>query len=598
MKVVKSASKYAQTALDEIHLLRHIQQRHLASRAQGTPDHPGRKHVVEFLDCFALHPSRDVAVPLDWRESASSSSSGGSFSSFSGSGSGSSSEGSLGSSYGSGPRHVCMTFEPLGESLLSLLRRLQTIDSTNLKIGIRPLPLVQQIARQILLGLDFLHAECGLIHTDLKLENVLVVVEDVEELVRASEGWEAVCGVSPTRASRRVAMSPRVSRERPQPPHIQIPRNQQLGKNGLPVGTNSLVGSVSTPLDVEITGSYPLPSPMHGWGRENAGPEVSSLAVIMAQLAREREEAAAASADDEESDDEEEYDEDEEDDEDDEEQDVPQTALPPSLPTPTASTLAPSQPQFGSTSLTSSVNSSSSGTIFSLSASSSSTTDSGSGSGSGSGSSTGGSGTTPTSLAGSVANVGAALSLTSTSTNAAPKEGNRGASPSDLMLTSFSFDTREIVNIHSTAANTQDAPTKKPAQKKRLSSNSDLTLLADDDVAVVPPGLGFVRTVNGHGHGLLSATAPSTTTTTTTVSSSTPVAAPSAVPSTESITAPSARGRRLIDSSPKRKTSKSKKSKSSKSSAPLEPPRPTPPRIRIKIADLGQRDARVQALYA
>jgi serine/threonine-protein kinase SRPK3 len=37
-----------------------------------------------------------------------------------------------------------------------------------------PLPLVKKIAKQILMGLDFLHRICNIIHTDLKPENVIV----------------------------------------------------------------------------------------------------------------------------------------------------------------------------------------------------------------------------------------------------------------------------------------------------------------------------------------------------------------------------------------------------------------------------------------
>lgn len=47
-----------------------------------------------------------------------------------------------------------------------------------------PPALVKCIAKQILLGMDYLHSECKLIHTDLKPENVLVALEDVEEVVR------------------------------------------------------------------------------------------------------------------------------------------------------------------------------------------------------------------------------------------------------------------------------------------------------------------------------------------------------------------------------------------------------------------------------
>ncbi|CAO3693605.1 unnamed protein product [Rhizopus stolonifer] len=69
-----------------------------------------------------------------------------------------------------------MTFEVLGESLLSLMKRY------NYK-GI-PQPIVKRIAQQVLQGLDYLHRECGIVHTDLKPENVLVWIPDIEDYLR------------------------------------------------------------------------------------------------------------------------------------------------------------------------------------------------------------------------------------------------------------------------------------------------------------------------------------------------------------------------------------------------------------------------------
>jgi serine/threonine-protein kinase SRPK3 len=65
--------------------------------------------------------------------------------------------------------HVCMVLEPLAEDLLSLA------DDEDLAPGGRlPLPLVRRIVRQLLVGLAFVHGECRLVHTDLKLENVML----------------------------------------------------------------------------------------------------------------------------------------------------------------------------------------------------------------------------------------------------------------------------------------------------------------------------------------------------------------------------------------------------------------------------------------
>ena len=124
LKVVRSAAHYTETALDEIKLLNKI--------VEANKDHPGRKYVVSLLDSFNHKGPHGM--------------------------------------------HVCMVFEVLGENLLGLIKRWN-------HRGI-PMPLVKQITKQVLLGLDYLHRECGIIHTDLKPENVLIEIGDVEQIVK------------------------------------------------------------------------------------------------------------------------------------------------------------------------------------------------------------------------------------------------------------------------------------------------------------------------------------------------------------------------------------------------------------------------------
>ncbi|KAI9683888.1 MAG: serine/threonine protein kinase, CMGC group [Trizodia sp. TS-e1964] len=124
LKVVRSAAHYTETAVDEIKLLNKI--------VEANPNHPGRKHVVSLLDSFEHKGPNGV--------------------------------------------HVCMVFEVLGENLLGLIKRWN-------HRGI-PMQLVKQITKQVLLGLDYLHRECGIIHTDLKPENVLIEIGDVEHIVK------------------------------------------------------------------------------------------------------------------------------------------------------------------------------------------------------------------------------------------------------------------------------------------------------------------------------------------------------------------------------------------------------------------------------
>ncbi|KAJ2664505.1 serine/threonine protein kinase, CMGC [Coemansia sp. RSA 1200] len=177
LKIVKAAAHYTEAACDEIELC----SRTMSIRGP----HVGRDHVAKLLDNFKH----------------------------------------------SGPngRHVVMVFEVLGENLLSLLRNARrycslrdtpcapkieatflgdsqathdtAIDSTvassqssERRNGIAdekprqndglPISLVKQVSRQIIAGLAFLHAPCNMIHTDLKPENVLVCIDDVESVIR------------------------------------------------------------------------------------------------------------------------------------------------------------------------------------------------------------------------------------------------------------------------------------------------------------------------------------------------------------------------------------------------------------------------------
>jgi serine/threonine-protein kinase SRPK3 len=62
-------------------------------------------------------------------------------------------------------KHFVMAFEVLGKNLLSLIKKYDYR-------GI-PLPIVRRLTKQLLLGLDYMHRVCGIIHTDLKPENVV-----------------------------------------------------------------------------------------------------------------------------------------------------------------------------------------------------------------------------------------------------------------------------------------------------------------------------------------------------------------------------------------------------------------------------------------
>lgn len=192
IKVVRSAKHYAETAIDEIKLLEKV--------TNSDAQHPGHKHVILLLDHF-MH------------------------------------EGPNGS-------HIVMVFEVLGENLLSLIRRYK-------HKGI-PVVFVKQIAKQLLAALDCLHRICGVIHTDLKPENVLIEVGDVELIVRLveKEGED--------RKLQRKALKKKANRE----------ADSTAWTSGHAGGTSEMNYSSSgrqhrsSRRQTLITGSQPLPSPV------------------------------------------------------------------------------------------------------------------------------------------------------------------------------------------------------------------------------------------------------------------------------------------------------------------------------------------------
>ncbi|XP_067631519.1 SRSF protein kinase 3 [Eurosta solidaginis] len=130
IKIVKSAHHFAETAKDEIKILKSVR--------DSDPSNPRRQKTVQLLDDFKIT--------------------------------------------GVNGTHICMVFEVLGDNLLKLIRK------SNYR-GI-PIENVKSITRQVLEGLDYLHTCCKIIHTDIKPENVLLCVDEQYVRSLANEATE------------------------------------------------------------------------------------------------------------------------------------------------------------------------------------------------------------------------------------------------------------------------------------------------------------------------------------------------------------------------------------------------------------------------
>lgn len=118
LKVVKSAPHYIETAADEIRLLEAVR--------DADPLDIRRERIVRLLNHFTIR--------------------------------------------GVNGKHYCLVFEALGCSLYKLIVK-------NNYQGL-VISQVRNIIKQVLEGLDYLHTKSNIIHTDIKPENILLVIDN------------------------------------------------------------------------------------------------------------------------------------------------------------------------------------------------------------------------------------------------------------------------------------------------------------------------------------------------------------------------------------------------------------------------------------
>lgn len=239
LKVVKSASHYTETALDEIKLLKCV-------RESDSSD-PLRERTVMLLDDFKIH--------------------------------------------GVNGTHVCMVFEVLGHNLLKFIIR-------NNYQGM-PLENVKLMMKQVLEGLHYLHTKCKIIHTDIKPENVLVCVDDEHIRRLAAEATQShklglkLPGSAMSTAPkelRKVDLTAKMSKSKKKKLKKREKRNQALMEDAL-LHASKKCEEAASQEQKEENGLESLPTDCNGHIEEDMKSEKSAKSEAMSVTSPDVEEA-------------------------------------------------------------------------------------------------------------------------------------------------------------------------------------------------------------------------------------------------------------------------------------------------------------------
>lgn len=140
LKIQRSKESHAETAIDEIELLKELRKHEQDKTWMQLVD--DGFHIKKLQELYSVGELHRIFRPLLLVDTFSI--------------------------FGVHGKHYCSVFELMGPNLLDVIQHYEYKDLQ------MPLQLVKKITRDVLIGLVYMHEFTGMIHTDLKPENVLI----------------------------------------------------------------------------------------------------------------------------------------------------------------------------------------------------------------------------------------------------------------------------------------------------------------------------------------------------------------------------------------------------------------------------------------